>query len=521
MIFHGVALSMLSGGSMRTGDDATFVMPIPRRLASRLETDPWGEHLAATNPALKRSRWWAWVVPGMVMAVIGSVGLARPALWTDELQTWGMSVAPWHEMWPIMRYVDAVLAPYYTLTRGWTYLAGDSDIAVRVPSVAAMAGTAALIGALGGRLSGPKVGLFAGLVFAVLPASSRFAQEARPYALATFAATLATLLLSRALEWPSWRRMAGYAVAVALVGMMHEIAILVLAAHGWYVLAFYRRHLWRWLTAALLGALPLTPIVWFGIRQRHQVSYIQDVSFSLAEPFMRVVLGGVAIAVAFAVLALFALPLRRPTALFTAWALVPTGALLLVSLAVPMFLPRYLVFTLPAWALLAGTTIARLRLPWAATATAVVVALGISMQVTIRQPSGHEGQATREVADILTARASRSDGVVYATSEPGGGWTTRDLVAHYVPADHRPKDLLMTQPPRTNGLLLAQECTKVAACLGKPERVWVIRLGELDDSLAGLGPDKTEILRSRYRVEQVWRPDQLTLALLVRKPAAR
>src|SRR4029453_7874865 len=114
---------------MRQATDATLVLGIPRQLIPHSHPDPWGEHLAATNPALKRSRWWAWAVPGVVMALIGSVGPAPPALWTDELQTWGMSIAPWNAMWPIMRYVDAVLAPYYTLTWGWTRIAGDSDVA--------------------------------------------------------------------------------------------------------------------------------------------------------------------------------------------------------------------------------------------------------------------------------------------------------------------------------------------------------------------------------------------------------
>jgi mannosyltransferase len=502
-------------------NDATLVLRLPRRARTRPGSDPWGEHLVATDPALRRSRWWAWAVPGMVMAVVGAIGLAGPALWTDELQTWGMSVTPWDQLWPIMRWVDAVLAPYYVLTWGWTHIIGDSDIALRLPSVAAMAGTAALVGALGGRLIGPRVGLFAGLVFAVLPASSRFAQEARPYALATFAAALATFLLTRALERPSWQRLAGYAAALTLVGMMHEIAILLLIAHAWYVLAFHRHNLGRWLTAAIAGALPLMPIFWFGLRQRHQVAYIQGVGFYTFEPFTRIVLGGAAVAVAVAVLALFALPLRRPAALFTAWAVVPTTALVLVSLAAPMFLPRYLVFTLPAWALLAGTTIARFRMPWSATILAAVLALGVTMQVTVRQPDGHEGQATRDAAAILATHARRTDGVVYASSEPGGGWTTRDLVAHYVPKDRRPKDLLMTQAPRTDGQLLARECTNVTRCLGKIRRVWVIRLGELPDPLGDLGAAKEDALRDRYRVDQVWRPGQMTVALLVRTPAGR
>ena len=498
-----------------TATDATVVLRLARQHPHRLRHDPWGEHLAAPAVPAERPRRWVWAVPGLAMLVIGAIGLSGPAVWTDELQTWGMSASAWHQMWPVMRWVDAVLAPYYTLAWAWTRLFGDSDVALRLPSLLAMAGTAALVGALGARLANARAGLLAGLVLAVLPASSRFAQEARPYALTTFAATLATLLLVRAVDRPAVGRLAGYAAAVALAGLMNEIAILLLAAHAWYVLAFHRRTFGRWLGTALIAVLPVLPLLWFGYRQRHQVAFIERAGFYSFEPFTRVVVGGAAVAVLVALLALFALPLRRPAALFTAWAVVPTTALVLVSLAVPMFLPRYLVFTLPAWALLAGRTIGRFPAHWTAAALAAVLALGISAQLTIRQPDGHEGQGTRDAAAVLTALATPADGVVYALSEPGGGWTTRDLVAHYVPADHRPTDVLAVRAPRTDGQLLAGECAFVARCLGHPARVWVVRLGSLADPLDGLGAAKESALRVQYRVREVWRPHQMTVALLV------
>jgi mannosyltransferase len=73
----------------------------------------------------------------------------------------------------------------------------------------------------------------------------------------------------------------------------------------------------------------------------------------------------------------------------------------------------------------------------------------------------------------------------------------------------------MTRPPRTDGQLLAGECTDVARCLGKPPRVWVVRLGELSDPLRGLGSDKEKVLRGGYHVAKVWRLRNTTLALMV------
>ena len=507
---------------MRRVDATTMLLRLPRPArAPGPTTDPWGEHLAVTDPSLRVTRWWAWAVPMVVTTLIGAIGLGRPALWTDELQTWGMSVTPWGELWPIMRWVDAVLAPYYVLTWTWTAVAGDSDVALRLPSLISMAGAAGLVGAIGGRLSGPRVGLLAGLVMAVLPATTRFGQEARPYALTAFGAALATYALVRVVERPAWLRLAAYAGAIAFTGLMHEIAILVLAAHAWYVIAFHRPLAARWLVASVAGTVPLAPIVWLGLAQRNQVAHIQPVGLYSAEPYLRVVLGGILVGLLVLVLASFSLPLRRPAALYTAWAVVPCLALVLVSLGVPMFLPRYLVFTLPAWALLAGTALARLRLPWAIVALCGLLALGATAHAEIRQPDGHEGEGTRQAAAIVSALSEPGDGIVYAASEPGGGWTTRDLVAHYVAADRRPDDLLLTRPPRTDGQLLAGECPEVSRCLGDAARLWVVRLDRLDDPLAGLGPEKETILRANYRVDRMWTPGELTVALLVPAPSAR
>src|SRR5262249_41616231 len=103
----------------------------------------------------------------------------------------------------------------------------------------------------------------------------------------------------------------------------------------------------------------------------------------------------------------------------------------LVSLWTPMFLPRYLIFTTPAWAVLAGTTLARWRWPWAALAVAIVAALTLPAQLQQRALGGH-GEATQQIADVLQGQVQPGDAVVFADNEPEGGWTTRDAVTHYL-----------------------------------------------------------------------------------------
>lgn len=483
-------------------------------------TDPWDEPLftsaAARQPGRRAGLWRgtaAWFVPAAVMALLGSLGLSWPGLWTDELATWGMAGAPWSQFWPVLGWVDAVLAPYYVLMHLWSTVAGTSDVALRLPSLAAMVGTAAMVGWLGARLASPRHGMAAGLMFAVLPASTRYAQEARPYALTAFFAVLATCLLVVALDRRSRWWFAPYAVALTALGSMHVVAMLLLVGHGWLVFAWRRRLVWWWVASTALALAPLVPLLRWGSKQRGQVSYIPRVGLESFEPTTAALFGSLAVGIAVVVLAALALPLRWPSALYSAWAVVPVAALVVVSLVVPMLLPRYLVFTLPAWALLAGFAVSRVRGGWALAAVAVVALLGLPAQLDVRRSDGHD-EATRDMASIIATQERPGDVAVYAANESRGGWTTRDLVTHYVPADRRPRDPLMTRPPRTDGQLLAGECQDVARCLGKPDRVWVVRMGELPDPLRGLGAGKETVLRNGYHVVKVWRLRNTTLALL-------
>ncbi|MFI5895002.1 hypothetical protein ACIA5D_33375 [Actinoplanes sp. NPDC051513] len=65
-----------------------------------------------------------------------------------------------------------------------------------------MAGAAALTGELGRRLFGVPAGLLAGLLLCRVPNTSRYAAQARPYAMACLFSVLSPLLLHRAAEWP-------------------------------------------------------------------------------------------------------------------------------------------------------------------------------------------------------------------------------------------------------------------------------------------------------------------------------
>ncbi|MBM0229720.1 glycosyltransferase family 39 protein [Micromonospora sp. ATA51] len=193
-----------------------------------------------------------WLPPAALTLAVSLTEVSRAQLWRDELATWSAATRPVGDLVRLAGTIDAATGPYYLLMHGWIALFGDSTTALRLPSVLAMAATAGLTARLGERLVDARVGLLAGLLLAVLPGTSRYAQEARPYALATLLAVLATLLLVEALRRPSWARWAGYAAAVAALGLTHLIALTLLAAHAVAVLLVQ----WRDPAAAGLDTLP-------------------------------------------------------------------------------------------------------------------------------------------------------------------------------------------------------------------------------------------------------------------------
>ncbi|MDZ5445421.1 glycosyltransferase family 39 protein [Micromonospora sp. 4G57] len=498
-------------------DAETMVLPRLGPAAVSVE-DPWGEDEGAdpVGPPTDPQRWRvaAWLVPALLMGLLGVVRAGAPGLRTEELATWGRAASSWRDNWSMLGSDDVAVGPYHLLMRAWAAGFGTSDLALRVPSILAMTAAAALVGALAARLFAPGTGVLAGVVFALLPTSARYAQEAQPYALTLLAAVLATSLLVAAIDRPRHWRFAGYAGAVVVLGLCNVVALLLLVGHGWAVFAFRRTVAVRWLAAASVGALPVAALLWFATRHGAQIGPASHPSLTALAATPRELFGVTALGAVLLALALFSLPLRHSAAIYTAWAVVPPLVLLLIAQATPFWRPQYLLFTLPAWATLGAVALARAGTRWSVGVLAAVALIVAPAQLAVREPDGHQ-QATRQLAEIIQPRLQPGDGVVYGSSDSGGGGVGRNVVAHYLPADRRPKDLLATAPHRVDGRLPVSECADVARCLHGARRLWVVRLGEQPDPVHGIGGAKEQLLRKTYQVAQVWRPTGLTLALLV------
>ncbi|MFJ9459389.1 glycosyltransferase family 39 protein [Kitasatospora sp. NPDC101447] len=494
-----------------------------------------------------------WLWPALVMLAVGAYRLGTPDLWRDEIATSTVATRSLGDMLRLLQHIDASNGAYYLLMHGWTAVFGDSAVALRIPSVLAMAGAAAFVALTARRLFGGRVAAIgAGLLFAVPPLVSRYAQEARSYALVTCAIAAATYFLLRALERPTWRRWAPYCAAMALAGAGHLVSFSTVAGqaalvglHLWRTReATDRRLLWQYPLAVVVAALPVLPVVLLGSRQSdRQLGWIATPSLRGLARFGESLFGSHLVFYAFVLLAVpaLALPGRR----LQAWqalllAELPVVSVWLVSRLgeTSYFIDRYLLFTVPAWAVLAGggvgaaygavaALVRRGPAPRRAVAVAGVVAAGmlavpavaaLPRQPAIRYVGSHTGseEPFRVAARTIAVGYHSGDGMAaplgnqsWAMVWPG--------VSHYLPSDVHPYPVFVAQSADDAEDLSPVACAKPEDCLGSVSRIWLLVLGDTADPLGAMPTDQAQLLRTQYGdPDQVTPLGGFTLALLDR-----
>lgn len=553
------------------------------------------------QPAVVRSapRWLAWAVPTAVTAALGLYQINGPILWRDELATWSAASRTPPQLWAMVHNVDAVLGLYYLGLHLWMAAFGDSAAALRLPSALAMTGAAAVVALTGRRLGGTRVGLISGLIFAVIPSVSRYAQEARPYAFATLFAALATLLLLRAMERPSWLRWGCYALALAAAGASNLIALCVLAAHAAIVVTDFSLRTVRigdeeaagggralpggrpepaqgrplallgWFSlAAIIGVALDAPVVIEGHAQSssqigqqpvpHVVALFGVINglwpelFSSTPVALAVMLLGLGSVVTLAgarqrILAGYAL----------AGGILPIVAVWIVSQGPDSYWTfRYMLFTVPAWAVAAGLGVAgmaerlprlhwpRVRLPrvapawrpgYAAVATALVLAvaaLGAHDQVDLRKPLAHnlwafpvtmangEPVDYRAAAAVIAGHQRPGDGIVYQVSDQNH-YQVDTAIAYYLRGRPMPRAVFQAETPTQADDLQPVQCGDPSTCLTESPgpRIWVVYVDRFAlsavDPFSAIPADEAGYLQILgYQTQALYQEAGITVALL-------
>jgi mannosyltransferase len=456
--------------------------------------------------------WAALFSPGILLLLVDGYDLGRVPLWRDEAYTVDAAHRSLAQIFVMLTRADAVNNAYYLVMHVDIALLGTSATALRVPSLLAMAVAAVMIAATGHRLAGAArlplpalTGMLAGLLFVAAPQVTWYAQEARSYGLVTMCATVASYLLLRAVADSRRRWWAGYGVAIALAGLFNLFALLLVIPHA-VTLGIARSRqpaaertvrLSRWLAAVAAAVVVLCPLLVLGSLQRRQVNWLTRPGVLAVNHLVVAFAGSKSLAVLVALLVVGAVagclavspkPPVDAATLALPWLVLPTAILLAASQIHPVWDARYILFSLPALALLiaAGlawlTRLTRLVVPdslgraagalsWlpAVAVLALLAAMVLAPQRLVRLPSARADDLAT-VSAIVAANERPGDGALYLPSNK------RVFGMAYPAPFQRLLDLAQARSPVAAANLLGTEvpAATLLARAAPVRRIWLI-----------------------------------------------
>nr|WP_240148389.1 glycosyltransferase family 39 protein [Diaminobutyricibacter tongyongensis] len=358
--------------------------------------------------------------------------------------------------------VDAVHGTYYLFLHFWVGAFGASPLSVRLPSALAVGAAVFGVVLLAERLASYRIALLAGCVCVLLPRVTYMGEEARSYAMSAAFAVWLTVLLVRALSRRDTRliRWAPYALLLAASGYVFLFTLLIVVAHGVVILTVTRsgRVLRAWGIAVAAAVVALSPLIYWAIRERKQISYLQTADAVNAQSLgvdqwfgnlgLAIVAWGlIAVAAVFAIRAMvrarsrrrgeptdaLQLPRGRATAFRAAgiltprepglpslfvvaatWAFIPMLLLLAGDLVSAMYTVRYLSFAAPAVALLIGLALALPARRWVSVVGLVaVLAASVPSYVYQRTPFAKNESDWAQIAETVKTHAKAGDAIVF------------------------------------------------------------------------------------------------------------
>ena len=342
------------------------------------------------------------------------------SLWVDETTTAWTVDTSFGEMLDRSVEFQSMPPTYFMIAWVARQVGGTSEIALRVPSVIAMALATYLLYRLGRRLFDAETGLIAAVVLATTNSGAHLATDARPYAIGVLAFIAATLSLVRWVDDRRTRDGLAYVILAALVVYVHYILAPVLIAHVVYV--WIRRHELSLRSIVVVGAalglllLPLIPIVLATLDERDALSLgMQSVGAVLLVILPPEVLA--AMAAGFAVVAGRLrldtdVSARDPAGLpmVWVWAAAPPIVLFAISwvIGAGVLGPQHITISAPAIALLAAWAIRHLA-PSQVRRIVVVSMVIVSLIL---------GASHRQYTDDWRGAVEYANGLVTDTSTP-------------------------------------------------------------------------------------------------------
>jgi mannosyltransferase len=188
----------------------------------------------------------------VIAAVLRLYDIQGPDIWLDEAYSALLANESWSGILTALK-VDSGPPLYYFILHIWVGLFGDSELALRLPSVVGGILLVYCIYHVGARLFSSEVGLLAAGMLAVSPIHIYYSQQARVYSLLALVALVSTYFLWQIL-WDKKRHLIiPYSVLALSTAYLHYYGLYLLVAHALIVICAggLRKDLKIWLGCGL------------------------------------------------------------------------------------------------------------------------------------------------------------------------------------------------------------------------------------------------------------------------------
>ncbi len=357
--------------------------------------------------------------------------------WFDECFSVEVARIGWSSFLRLLWWREANMALYYVLLRIWLNF-GQGEFFIRSLSALIAAATLPAVYWLTRLLYDRRVALIATALFTFNAYSVRYAQEARSYALFLLLATLSSGFLIAFLREPTRHNWRGYVLFSILAVYAHFYALLLIVVQGLSLRKLGKSlhdtemvrssQMWRAWMVIGVAVLPLLvfvaktgagPIRWISRPGLHDVLAFYEHLAGSNQWILPVLFAVMCVA------AIVPVGKRLWTSnenwetwrsrFLLIWLFFPVALTLVLSLARPVFLGRYMIFCLPPLLILAAAGLSRLRNPWLlGTALSGILLLGLQgIGFVYGRDFDNERDASGAASAFILGHAQPGDAVIF------------------------------------------------------------------------------------------------------------